>query len=156
MSSHKKILFPVDGSVHSERAFDWYLAHFMQDNDEMIFLHVHHTLENVPQQTTHESDEEAECSYHDMLEIKHAAEKKSRPIMERFEKKCIQSKVRHRTMVAFGSPSKEICQTAANECVSCIVMGNRGLGVFRRSVLGSVSDSVIHKSRIPVMLVPPA
>lgn len=58
-------------------------------------------------------------------------------------------------MVAFGHPGKAICQTASKESVTCIVMGNRGLGVFRRSVLGSVSDSVLHKSNIPVMLIPP-
>ncbi|KXJ12598.1 Universal stress protein YxiE [Exaiptasia diaphana] len=121
----------------------------------MIFLHVHQYVENVNQRTDRSEDEESECSQVDLIEIQQAAEKKSSPIMDKFTKKCIDYKVTFRTIVAFGQPGKTICKTAVEENVTCIVMGNRGLGVFRRSVLGSVSDAVLHKSNIPVLLVPP-
>ena len=35
-----------------------------------------------------------------------------------------------------------------------VVMGSRGLGILRRSILGSVSQYVIEHSRVPVTIIP--
>lgn len=47
-----------------------------------------------------------------------------------------------------------ICKAAKQHGVTLIVMGTRGLGSVRRTVLGSVSDYVLHHSHIPVAIVP--
>ena len=60
-----------------------------------------------------------------------------------------------KTRIELGSPGDAICKVAKDENVTCIVLGNRGLGAFRRTILGSVSDHVVHHSRVPVLLVPP-
>jgi len=60
-----------------------------------------------------------------------------------------------KTRVELGSPGEAICQVAKDEQVTCILLGNRGLGAFRRTILGSVSDHVVHHSRVPVIIVPP-
>ena len=36
-----------------------------------------------------------------------------------------------------------------------IVIGSRGLSKVRRTILGSVSEYVVHHSHIPVIVVPP-
>ena len=33
-----------------------------------------------------------------------------------------------------------------------IVMGTRGLGAIRRTILGSVSDYVLHHTKIPLVI----
>ena len=37
-----------------------------------------------------------------------------------------------------------------------IVMGSRGIGNIRRTILGSVSDYTVHHADVPVTIVPPA
>lgn len=46
-----------------------------------------------------------------------------------------------------------ICQVAMKEKATHIIIGQRGLGMFRRNLVGSVSDYVIHHSNIPVTIV---
>lgn len=58
-----------------------------------------------------------------------------------------------RTMSLTGNVSDDIISFAESEHVSLIVMGSRGLGTFSRALLGSVSDNVIHHSKISVMVV---
>ena len=60
-----------------------------------------------------------------------------------------------KSKIELGAPGDGICKVAQDENITCIVLGNRGLGAFRRTILGSVSDHVIHHSRVPVLLVPP-
>ena len=55
-----------------------------------------------------------------------------------------------------GNPGQVICKTADKEKADHIVMGCRGLGTVRRTLLGSVSDYCVHHSCIPVSVVPPA
>lgn len=38
--------------------------------------------------------------------------------------------------------------------IQLVVMGSRGLGNFRRTILGSVSDYVLHHAQIPICIVP--
>lgn len=47
-----------------------------------------------------------------------------------------------------------IVAAADNEKASLIVVGTRGLDVVRRTLLGSVSDYIIHHSKIPVLVCP--
>lgn len=52
-------------------------------------------------------------------------------------------------------PDHTIIKVANEEKADLIVIGARGIGTLRRTVLGSVSDFVVHHSPIPVTVVPP-
>lgn len=51
-----------------------------------------------------------------------------------------------------GKPGEAILKIAKEENATLIVTGTRGLGKIRRTVLGSVSDYVIHHSPVPVLV----
>lgn len=53
-----------------------------------------------------------------------------------------------------GHPGETVVKAAARHNVSHIVMGTRGFGLIRRTILGSVSEYVIHHSQVPVTVVP--
>lgn len=54
-----------------------------------------------------------------------------------------------------GKPGDVICKVAKEKKAQQIVMGNRGLGMIRRTFLGSVSQHVIDHANIPVTIIPP-
>lgn len=54
-----------------------------------------------------------------------------------------------------GEPGELICDLAKNQHADQIVMGSRGMGTVRRTLVGSVSDFCLHHSPVPVSIVPP-
>lgn len=56
--------------------------------------------------------------------------------------------------VTFGSPAREILDAAKRLESDLIVMGSRGAGAFRRTVLGSVSSEVLRAPPCPVLVIP--
>jgi nucleotide-binding universal stress UspA family protein len=54
-----------------------------------------------------------------------------------------------------GHPDTEIVGLAGRLGIGLVVLGSRGLGPLKRALMGSVSDSVVHHSPCPVMVVRP-
>ena len=59
-----------------------------------------------------------------------------------------------KTLFAYGAIGHVICSVGKEEKAECIILGSRGLGTIRRTILGSVSDYVTQHMTIPVLLVP--
>lgn len=55
--------------------------------------------------------------------------------------------------VCIGPPAQQIVRTADERHADLIVMGTHARRGWRRAVLGSVTDNVLHSSRIPVLTV---
>lgn len=49
-------------------------------------------------------------------------------------------------------PGEAIVKAANEEKATMIVMGTRGLGKVRRTIMGSVSDYVVHHAHCPVIV----
>ncbi len=58
----------------------------------------------------------------------------------------------HKMLRHEGHPGYRICEVAEKEHVNLVVMGTRGMGSVRRTVLGSVSDHVLHHLHVPVAI----
>lgn len=57
------------------------------------------------------------------------------------------------THLRLGEPAPNIVEVAGEIDAGLIVMGSRGLGGIRRTLLGSVSDAVIRHARCNTMIV---
>jgi len=57
------------------------------------------------------------------------------------------------TIYKTGDVAEEIIDLAEEGNFDLVIMGSRGLGVFSRTILGSVSNKVIHHSKKTVMVV---
>jgi len=58
-----------------------------------------------------------------------------------------------RSHLRMGRPDVEILELAEELDADLIVVGSRGLGGLRRTLLGSVSDSVVRHAHCPVLVV---
>ncbi|EDO49066.1 predicted protein [Nematostella vectensis] len=54
-----------------------------------------------------------------------------------------------------GGVGHTLCKEAFDHDISLIVMSRRGIGLIRRTLMGSVSDYVLHHAHVPIIIVPP-
>ena len=52
----------------------------------------------------------------------------------------------------FGTAGHTLVEMANESDVKLIVLGTRGMGTIRRTILGRVSDYVLHHAKCPVMV----
>ena len=53
-----------------------------------------------------------------------------------------------------GSEVDRILEKAEQKGVDLILMGSHGHGLLHKAIIGSISEGVIKRSKIPVMLIP--
>jgi len=134
----KKILVPLDGSKTSMRGLNQAINIAEQNQASITGLGIIYVLPTLVSTVTH---------YRKYLVGQ--AEKNIRAAKQLAEKKGISFK----SKIISGSPGSKIVDTANKEKFDLIVIGSRGLGRVQEAFLGSVSNYVTHKARMPVLLV---
>eukprot|EP01135_Chromosphaera_perkinsii_P011847 Nk52_evm38s2506 gene=Nk52_evmTU38s2506 len=165
--SARNIVVLVDGSDYSKKALEWTFDNMYKEGDKIHLLFSHYSPATALNQYDDEnvmadalidplniipldgivSKEEREKM---LNESKEEAKKVLLPYIQMCEaKKCaFQAHVRETVNV------KECIMAALDELKAHVcVCGNRGLGMVKRMVLGSVSDYVIHHAKVPTMVV---
>jgi len=66
---------------------------------------------------------------------------------------CEKQGIQFASEVLHGSPASKIAEFAEKQNVDLVIVGSRGLGGIKGAVLGSVSNSVVHKSIVSVLVV---
>jgi len=137
------LLVPVDGSDHSRRALKFAVHIAKGLNAKIIILNVQLSLNTrnvnrfIGKEELHKYQEgEAQEAINKVLDV---VEGQDLEVVTKFR---------------IGLPDMEICKEAEEEGVTLIIMGTRGLGAFKRNILGSVSYSVVHEAPCPVTVVP--
>ncbi|XP_031250656.1 universal stress protein PHOS32 [Pistacia vera] len=55
--------------------------------------------------------------------------------------------------IYWGDPREKICEAIDKIPLSCLIIGNRGLGKIKRAIMGSVSNFVVNNGSCPVTVV---
>ena len=151
----KKILVPLDGSSNSEQILGWVVGLATVVRAEIIVLAVvdpaHFTLNRTPALSSGSgsaptSDEKANLD---------AAVEQVRSYLDA-ETGKIRTKNRSVTSeIATGRPAEAILEHADKVGADMIAMATHRGNVIERGVLGSVTDTVLRSSPIPVLAVRP-
>lgn len=135
----KKILVPMDGSKNSLRGLDEAIYFARQCQATIIGLHII----KVPTS---------------MIFTKKKLESGSKKSAEMLLESAKTKAARHGIQLSYkvikgGDPGFDIVRYSKSHKVDLIVIGARGLGAIREAFLGSVSNYVLHKAKVPVLIV---
>ena len=83
------------------------------------------------------------------------ARQEGKGLVSKYEKTLADLGIKGDVHFEVGKPGELVVEAAKKYNADMIVMGTRGFGIIRRSVLGSVSEYVLHHSQVPVTVVPP-
>jgi nucleotide-binding universal stress UspA family protein len=84
--------------------------------------------------------------------IEDANKRASHDLLRAYAAKLPAHKYNMRGVALRGDPREELEYKVNDINADMLVMGSRGLGAFKRALIGSVSDYLIHHLNIPVII----
>ena len=134
-----KILVPLDGSSTSFNGLDMAIFLARQCSATITGIHV---VSIYPQ---HLGDL--------VTPLKTKLIKDAEKFMEQAKVKSAQNGIVFRHKIIYGDPSDDVIYFAKQNKFDLIIIGSRGLGGMKEAFLGSVSNAIVHKSHLPVLVV---
>jgi len=139
----KRLLVPVDGSDPADTALDFALEEYPD---------AHLTALSVidPTDMGYGSIEAAPSTFERLQE---SAEERTNEVLEEARARAEAAGVELEAETMIGMPSRAIVEWAENHDVDGIVIGSHGRQGVTRVLLGSVAESVVRRSPVPVTVV---
>lgn len=82
-----------------------------------------------------------------------AMTKKAETMLESKREYCEKQEVQFASKVLHGNTSSEITMFAEKQKANLIVIGSKGLGGITGKIFGSVVNSVVHESKVSVLVI---
>jgi len=153
MASEDKrvVLIAIDASENAKSAFQWYLREIHKPDTFVVVCHVPEVQDLPAFSFKHGLKipvEEWQKSMNESME-------KVKELETYYDAELLKRKIQHKfRSEACKYPGQAIITMSESEKAKLIVVGTRGLDIVRRTVLGSVSDYVVHHSKVPVLVCP--
>jgi nucleotide-binding universal stress UspA family protein len=147
----KKILYATDLSKNSIYAFYYAVDMAKKYDAEICILHVIEPISTTfggrTVERLHQDQPEASITV-----IKNRLQKFCNKVEEKENLACVALVAK--IFVQIGDPVQEILKAADQEGCDLIILGNHGKGFLERTLLGTVSRSVMDRAKNPVFLIP--
>ncbi|SDZ83659.1 Nucleotide-binding universal stress protein, UspA family [Haloplanus vescus] len=139
----KRLLVPVDGSDPANTALEFALEEYPD---------AHLTVLSIidPTDMGYGSIEAAPSTFERLQE---SAEERTESILADARERAESAGVEVETETMIGMPSRAIVEWAENNDVDAIVIGSHGREGVTRVLLGSVAETVVRRSPVPVTVV---
>jgi len=135
----KKILVPLDGSKNSLRGLDEAIYLARQCQATITGLYVIPISKPIT---------DSQISYLEKYLLKNATR-----FMSKAKTHSAQNGILFDNDIIYGQEGPKIINYANNKSYDIIVIGSRGMGSIKEIFFGSTSNYVLHKSKIPVLIV---
>ena len=133
-----RILVPLDGSKKSFEALDRAITLAGFTHGHVTCIHViPHVIEGGPRTKTFDKQ----------------LQEDGKTLLKKASKRAGNKNVKFTTKLLRGSPSHVTLHTAKSGKYDHIVMSTTGAGSASKDMIGSVSNHVLQKSKIPVYLI---
>ncbi|HUT06337.1 MAG TPA: universal stress protein [Nitrosopumilaceae archaeon] len=132
------ILVPLDGSKDSIRGLDKAISIAKQSDGVITGINV------VTVAPTLASS---------VINYKKFLTKKAEEMLDSAKKNCEKQDVKFSSKILYGSPASKIAEFAEKEKFDVVVVGSRGIGGIKGAILGSVANTIVHKSKVSVLIV---
>lgn len=141
----RHVLVAMDESHHSDDAFSFYMKNVHKANDHVTLLYVpeYHTVIQSPMVMTDVSV---------VTELLQDEEKRIKSFLEQLGSKLKSSGIGGKVKSVGGNPGETVVKVANTDKADLVVIGSRGMGTIRRTLMGSVSDYVMHHAHVPVLV----
>lgn len=136
---YDRIVIPVDGSAEATHAAKRGLKLAAVFDATVAVIHVINQKTRRLTRTVKETDQLRDRSEQALTEIEELASDVGHPIT---------------TTLIEGKPAVEISRYADEQNADLIVIGRQGITGIRKRLLGGVTEQVLHRSDIPVLVVP--
>ncbi|QLH08021.1 universal stress protein [Nitrosopumilus ureiphilus] len=135
----KKILVPLDGSKNSFRGLDQ--AIIIARNCHAVITGVYVTPLNPP------------ASVEQKSYLKNYLLKNANKFLKKAKIRSAQNGILFYEKIMYGDEGTRIVKFAHDKNFDLIIIGSRGMRSVKEIFLGSTSNYVLHKSKIPVLIV---
>jgi nucleotide-binding universal stress UspA family protein len=136
----KNILLAYDGSTHSQRALDCAADLVQKYGAQLILVHAFHPVPG-----------ELGLKMLEQVEAKTIAS--GEQVIEEAQSRLASLGVPVVSELLEGPPADAVLRVAETRKCDLIVMGSRGLGGLEATLLGSVSEQVLQRAAVPVLIV---
>jgi nucleotide-binding universal stress UspA family protein len=139
-----KMLVGVDGSESSQRAVAWCAEHATALDASVIAVHAIEVPVHALMPDAYAPPVYAEVDRENIREV----------LRERWCSQLNAANVSFEAKVIEGYPAEVIIEAARGEQADLVVVGRRGLGGFKKMLLGSTSNHLSHHLDRPLVIVP--
>lgn len=136
----QKILVPVDGSVHSERAVHYAVDMAKLVAAEIVLLHCHRPFPTVLGEPY-------------LQKVISAVLEQAQELMEPYRSILKKAEIRFSDRILEGPAGAQVVSVAKIEACDLIIMGTKGKNDLEGLVLGSVTHRVLNAAPCPVLVV---
>ncbi|KAL4225939.1 hypothetical protein ACF0H5_013927 [Mactra antiquata] len=150
-TQERVIAIAIDGSDNSRYAFQFYVDNMRAANDKVYLIHavevnsIIHSAQFMGTTYAFNKDALGKMFDEEREKIKHRLEDFGKLLKSAGIDGTVKS-------VNAENPGSGICKAAEEVHASIIVVGTRGLGKLRRTLMGSVSDYILHHAHVPVLV----
>eukprot|EP00918_Siedleckia_nematoides_P099747 GHVU01218103.1.p1 GENE.GHVU01218103.1~~GHVU01218103.1.p1 ORF type:complete len:162 (-),score=14.32 GHVU01218103.1:1079-1564(-) len=141
----RKILIAIDGSPQADFAFEWYFTNLHFAGNFVIMVY----CIDVPVSTAIHSS----YAFKEVDQLLSKQKEKAEVVKAKYLGKLKLHKTRGDFKILIGFSAGELLVEAGHtDGVSAVVMGTRGLGRVRQTVMGSVSSYLLHHAHCAVVV----
>ncbi|KAL5015867.1 hypothetical protein ScPMuIL_005456 [Solemya velum] len=139
------VVLAIDESEFSEYAFDFYVDNVHRKGDSIVLVHVpeYNSVVQAPALLTDPNV---------VSELIKEEDERVKRLIGKFSEKMKRHHLGGKVKQMLGKVGEAIVEAAKEEKATMIIVGTRGMGKVRRTLLGSISDYCLHHSPIPVLV----